>query len=399
MKKSLVALAALAATSAFAQTVTITGNVDVAWSNKSAYGGDGKLFLKAGGIGDGTNTPNRIIFTVKEDLGGGLGFTFLNEHAISPTNPQDWGIRTASAAPLVVGTRATNTADNQIPGDGSAATTTNRQTYVALNKGGMGEVRAGYLVASIYNASAQSGYFFGQEQYGALLKDFGMVEVGNNRGNGFQYISPKFGMFTAGVQKLQGTDHNYTAEGSNQPFTENKIDRTAYRLDVDAGAVRASYVRTDYTALRTGANGNNVTSIFGVTGSAGTNTDVKGTHDHLSAIYTTGPVEVSYQYNKLDLTNNTTATSSRNGSASQYGVRYTMGATSVYAITGSAEMNQTSNGAKLNDIKNTQYGIRHALSKRTTAYVATGTSKDSIVTAADRIEKGTYTALGLTHAF
>jgi len=398
MKKSLVALAALAATTAFAQTVTITGNVDVAWQNKTATAGDGTLFLKTGGIGDGTNTPNRIIFTVKEDLGGGLGFTFVNEHAISPTNTADWGTRTASGAPQVVGSRAVG-ADNQIHGDSSASTATNRQSYVALN-GGLGEVRAGYLVASIYNASAQSGYFFGMEQYGALLKDHGMVEVGNNRGNGFQYISPKFGMFTAGVQKLQGTDHNYTADGANQPYTKNEVDRTAYRLDVDAGDIRASYVRTDYTTQKLGNNGNNVSNLFGVAGSALTaDSDIKAKHDHLSALYTTGPIEVSYQYNKLDLTDNLTATKSRNGSSSQYGLRYTVGATSVFAITGKANIDKTSDGTRVNDIKNSQFGVRYALSKRTTAYVATGTSKDSAVTGATQISKGQFTSAGLTHAF
>jgi len=74
MKKTLVALAALSAISAFAQSsVSISGNADVGFINKAVYGGDGKLFGKATGVTDGLNSPNRIILTVKEDLGGGLG--------------------------------------------------------------------------------------------------------------------------------------------------------------------------------------------------------------------------------------------------------------------------------------------------------------------------------------
>ncbi len=91
MKKSLVALAALAATTAFAQSsVTISGNADVAYANKEAINGTGAKFLKSTGVGDGANVPNRIILTVTEDLGGGLKAQFVNEHGISPTNVTDW---------------------------------------------------------------------------------------------------------------------------------------------------------------------------------------------------------------------------------------------------------------------------------------------------------------------
>jgi len=380
--------------------VTLTGTADIAFTNKTAYNGAGNIFAKTSGISDGLNAPNRLMLTVNEDLGGGLKATFFNEHAISPTNAQDWGIRTASAAPMFIGGRAASTTDAQIPADGSAATSTNRQTHLTV-AGGFGHVRAGYLVASIYNASAQSGYFFGVEQYGALLKDFGMAEVGNNRAIGYEYKTPAFGMFTGTVQVLNGTDRNPESTGTNQAYTKNEVDRKAYRIDMDAGALKASYVRDDYSAIKEGANGSAVTSIFGVTGASLTsanNTNIQAKHDHLSAIYTVGPVDVSYQYNKLDLTHST-STSSRDGSSNQYGIRYNMGNTSFYAITGSAKVNQTSNGAVVNDIKNTQYGVRYNLSKRTVVYAMAGTSKDSVPTAADKMTKGTMNGIGLMHNF
>ena len=390
----------MAATSVFAQ-VTLTGTADIAFTNKTAYNGAGNVFAKTSGITDGLNAPNRIMLTVNEDLGGGLKATFFNEHAISPTNAADWGTRTAAAGPNYIGGRASSTTDTQIASDAATSTGTNRQTHLTV-AGGFGHVRAGYLVASLYNASAQSGYFLGVEQYGALLKDFGMAEVGNNRAIGMEYKTPAFGMFTGTVQKLNGTDRNPESTGTLQAYTKNEVDRTAYRVDVNAGALKASYVRDDYSAIKEGANGVGVTSLFGVLSTTNAaNSNVKATHDHLSAIYTMGAVDVTYQYNKLDLTNNTTATSSRNGTSNQYGVRYTMGNTSFYAITGSAEMKQTSNGAKVNDIKNSQFGVRHNLSKRTVVYAMTGTSKDSIPVAADttRISKGTMNGIGLMHNF
>lgn len=387
----------MAATSAFAQTVTITGTADVALTSKAVYGGDNKLFAKTAGVTDGLNAPNRIMLTVQEDLGGGLKATFFNEHAISPTNAADWGTRTAAAGPNYIGGRASSTTDSQIPSDAGTSTGTNRQTYVALD-GGFGQVRAGYLVASIYNASAQSGYFLGVEQYGALLKDFGMAEVGNNRATGVQYTSPKFGMFTGTVQKLNGTDRNVTADFGNQPYTENSVNRYAYRLDMDAGALKATYVRDDYKALKSGANGVTNTSLFGVVSTtSAANSDVTATHDHFSTKYTIGAVDLTWQYNKLDLVNNTTAASSRSGSSNQYGAQYTFGAASVYAITGKGHMDSPT--ARVNSLTGNQYGVRYNLSKRTVVYAMAGTSKDSVPTGATQISKGTFNGFGLMHNF
>ncbi|PUE59704.1 hypothetical protein B9Z44_09015 [Limnohabitans curvus] len=403
MKKTLVALAALAATSAFAQSsVTISGNADVGYINKSAFGGDGKLFGKSSGVADGLNSPNRIILEVKEDLGGGLTARFFNEHGISPTNTQDWASRTANGAPQYVSGGKTATADDQIPSSGAQSTGTNRNTFVALG-GGFGEIRAGYMVSSLYNTSAQSGYFLGVEQYGALLKDHGMAEAGGSRANGLQYTSPKYGMFTGTVQKQYGAERTFTSEVATSPVLDNKAERTALRADMDAGALKATYVRTDYTAHKSPqviAAAAGASNIFGVTSAAVTSatvTDIKTKHDHLSAIYTYGPVAATYQYNKASLTEAVTAANSRELKSNQYGIQYTMGAASVYAITGKGTVDSPT--ARVNDIKNTQYGVRYNLSKRTLVYAMTGTSKDSVPTAADKMSKGTMNGIGMMHQF
>jgi len=400
MKKTLVALAALSAISAFAQSsVSISGNADVGFINKAVYGGDGKLFGKATGVTDGLNSPNRIILTVKEDLGGGLTATFFNEHGISPTNGTDWSTRTNNGAPQYVAGAKTAAADDQIPSSSSLTTSTNRNTFVALADAKLGEVRAGYMVSSLYNTSAQSGYFLGVEQYGALLKDFGMTEAGGSRANGLQYTSPQFGMFTGTVQKQYGGERTYTSETAGASFTQVKAERTALRGDINAGAFKATYVRTDYVSKKDfqAASVPN-SSIFGVAAAASTaNTDIKTKHDHLSAIYNIGPVAVTYQYNKASLTDAVTAGSSRELKSNQYGIQYTMGATSVYAITGNGTADSPT--ARVNDITNTQYGVRYNLSKRTLVYAMTGTSKDSVPTAVDKMSKGTMNGIGMMHQF
>jgi predicted porin len=90
MKKSLIALAALAATTAFAQsTVTINGVLDVGVRNTSKVAaGAAKLSATAG-------NNNRIGFGVVEDLGGGLKATANAEMRFDPTTgtPEAGGAR------------------------------------------------------------------------------------------------------------------------------------------------------------------------------------------------------------------------------------------------------------------------------------------------------------------
>ena len=80
MKKSLLALAALATTGAFAQsTVTLSGVMDVSTNYSSAT---------APGFSKFSNTfgnNNRLIFSGVEDLGGGLAATFSAQIRFDPT--------------------------------------------------------------------------------------------------------------------------------------------------------------------------------------------------------------------------------------------------------------------------------------------------------------------------
>ena len=95
MKKSLVALAALVATGAFAQSsVTLAGIMDVGTVYRSNTApGASKL-----SIGSGNN--NRLIFTGVEDLGGGLAATFAAQLRFDPTSG---GTEGGGARPLFQG--------------------------------------------------------------------------------------------------------------------------------------------------------------------------------------------------------------------------------------------------------------------------------------------------------
>jgi predicted porin len=86
MKKTLIAIAALAATSAFAQsTVTITGTVDPHYQSQKTTTGSG-VSRTANSMASGqVGTPN-VTFAGTEDLGGGLKASFLYEMNFDTTD-------------------------------------------------------------------------------------------------------------------------------------------------------------------------------------------------------------------------------------------------------------------------------------------------------------------------
>ena len=112
MKKTLVALAALAVTSAFAQSsVTLSGVADVGltYSNvkkQNQFPVPGNFNnVNALGIGSGNN--NRLIFSGVEDLGGGLAATFAFQMRFDPTtgNSEGGGARPLFQGESTVGLR------------------------------------------------------------------------------------------------------------------------------------------------------------------------------------------------------------------------------------------------------------------------------------------------------
>ena len=97
MKKSLVALAALAVSGAAMAQATIYGRSDIGYGVKASQLGSGATGYKQTGVMDGANAGSRIGFRGTEDLGGGMKAHFVTEQGISPTNGALFGVRTATA--------------------------------------------------------------------------------------------------------------------------------------------------------------------------------------------------------------------------------------------------------------------------------------------------------------
>jgi predicted porin len=154
MKKTLIALAAVAATSAFAQsTVTVYGQADAAYTSiKSGTNSFSGLM----GAGRGSNF---VGFMGSEDLGGGLKANFKIEAgynvdngsgSATNTNNQANGtlvtLQGATASATLAGSPATRASIN-----GAQGLTFNRYSHVGL-VGGFGEVRLGRDYTSAFNA-------------------------------------------------------------------------------------------------------------------------------------------------------------------------------------------------------------------------------------------------------
>lgn len=128
MKKSLIALAALAATGAFAQSsVTMYGVVDLGVTNAS---GSVNSITK---ITSGNINSSRLGFKGTEDLGNGLKTTFVFEGDVQPQT----GTGSVSGAPA-----ANSSANNTSVVGTTGGFTFNRQATVGVT-GGFGEVRLG----------------------------------------------------------------------------------------------------------------------------------------------------------------------------------------------------------------------------------------------------------------
>jgi len=177
MKKTLIALAVLAASgAAFAQSsVTLSGNVDVGITN--ALGADKTRVDQSG------NGANQIVFSGSEDLGGGLKANFRLAQRFSPESGMN---------------------------DGSAA---NRPTFQGEStlglSGGFGAVKIGRALTA-FQGPVNSTDPWGTLQQGsvAVLTTGYATDIDNNPGatgggagrtDAVFYTSPSFSGFTASV--------------------------------------------------------------------------------------------------------------------------------------------------------------------------------------------------------
>ena len=409
MKKTLVAIAALASVSAFAQTVTLYGVADVAYVTKTHTNLNGSVAAKTSGIGEGFNAGNRIGFRGTEDLGGGLKANFVIENGINITNGALFSTRAAAAGQQIDGYGSTS---GNMP-TGSYGTATNRQSYVGAS-GDFGEIRLGFQYTNLYQTSTLQGYHVAAEQPGGDFTHGTITNssFGGTRANGITYITPTMNGINAHLQIGAGSGREtveVTAPANG--LTTDKNNRTGIMLNYAQGPLKASYAFTQMkieksavtasTQDSAGTFTGGTTNIFGAqtaTATAAAQTQ-SNKLSQLGGSYQAGPLKLVATLTNGTVNDTTTASLSQKVKASNFGVEFASGALRPFISTGSGTVTTSSTGAVAAQLKSQQVGVRYDLSKRTTAYAMSGVTKDSAVTTAANLQKRDATAVGLAHAF
>ncbi len=410
MKKSLIALAALAVVSAAsAQTsgLTISGYIDRGYtdlnSNKSADS------TRTVGSSAGTTA---VFIKGTEDLGGGNVAGFFVE--------SDWAEFGG----------ATQSATLQ---QAQKAGFANGETFISLGNAAVGTVKLGAPnsftlgnvtgvaspafstgVGSVYSTkfSIANGISTGTDGYGGtgVFTAAGATGVGSRSiriANTIQYSSPMFSGFSAGFAYTP-QNNNATANSGNG----NTVGANEYALNYENGPVKAAFTSVKFSV---GSNGTN--QYVGLTsGSAITSTSVYNTGTAPTVTTTTTAASKAIAANMSSTQNMLGATyavlpelklhagfgtfsSSDNaskGSSTQVGVTYTIGAIDLMAQV--AKMNDTS--STNSDRKMFGLGANYNLSKTARVYFRYDDLKyaanAATVTAGDEIKR---TAVGISKAF
>ena len=205
MKKSLIAIAALAATSAFAQSsVTISGVADIGLQYNNST-------VNAAGVANGTGANklqlgagnnNRIIFAGVEDLGGGMATTFNFQLRLDPTRGNE------ERGTSVIGYAATG-ATAATANIGTSRPLFQGESTVGL-RGGFGAFRAGRMLPANQQLNGGTIDPWGVSTVGGNPYQTGFVsdyvQGGEGRvGNAVTYWTPNFsgfqGLATLGFDK------------------------------------------------------------------------------------------------------------------------------------------------------------------------------------------------------
>jgi len=405
MKKTLVALAALAATGAFAQaTVVIDGYFDRGYiaTNNTDNIKDTTLV----GSNAGTTTFG---IKVRETLGGGL--------SVGGSVNTDW-------SDIGAATQATGLNTSQASGFA------NSQSFVDVT-GNFGVIRLGVPnnftltnaisvaspafstgIGSAYssNFSIANGIGTGATGYGgtaALAAGSATAAATGSRAirisNTVQYSSPSFNGLTAhiGITPQNNNITTTAVAGSNTAAASvsgNTVGVTEYALRYTSGPIDAMYTSIKYEV---GSNGTaqtrpNPAGATVANGSVGLTTssiaaNLKSTQNLLGATYQVMPALKLH----AGIGTFTSSDDANKGKSTSFGATFTTGAWEVLAQMASVDDTSTTNG----DRKMTGLGVNYNFSKTARAYVRYDDINYADSQAAFLGSKQTRTAVGVSKSF
>ena len=350
MKKTLVAVAAMAAVTGAMAQATITGFIDGAYTTTKSTTDDNVSTSKSA-VGSGAAGQSQITIATSEDLGGGMkafGAVRINPNVFSAN------------------------ADSALSQDVSE---------VGIS-GGFGTamlVRDYGIDFMVHAAADASGWTSGAT---------GVVHnTSAGTGNALVYVLPTFAP-GLGVVLAKGIAGVAAGDG----------DATAYKITYSTGGLQVQYAGASIKKIAAG------TAAIDGTGSGWTNSFATGGIDTVQEVTEANSkasvtaLAVTYDLGMAKLHYGQFSAKSggdadQKSSSDMMGVSFPLGATTVGITSSSAKRFSTTTPA---GVKASGYRgkVAYALSKRTTVYGAYGAEKVSDTTQADK-----QTTFGLTHSF
>jgi len=437
MKKSLVALATLAATSAVMAQATIYGRMDVSYGVKQTTLGNGGLNWKQTGLMDGLATSNALGFDATDDIGGGMKGRFVAETGLSPTNGSGmFGMRTGNAGAQLDGYAANSSDLFDMGTRGGYSQAANRQTFVELS-GGFGRVRAGFMRTLGYELASFEGHTMTSEGAvgGQIGHVFGLGAAGGTRGNAIEYSLPKFGNLTVTLQNGSAGGRELTEFGAGTQNTATGVastqaTRNALKLDWADGPAKVGMVYTTFFQSTSGAvrqfdfDGTTTTfeniatyNVFGALTGLNTAADRTGKTTfttnltQLAGSYDFGMVKIGANINmgSQNITENatsgaagTTTTAASTVDIKSQAISFSMPMGAMVLSGGMGTASTSVAGVATKDQSTSQLSLRYNFSKRTAVYGLIGNAKDQTpinATSTSAVGYMTQTGVGMLTTF
>jgi predicted porin len=351
MKKTLVAIAALAAFGAQAQSsVGIKGTFDPSFQNQVTTYGNNNV-RSTTGLANNVQGTSQVTFFGTEDLGGGMKANFLLENDFNSTFDAK-------------GAKGSSTSTD-VTNFGSAG----GETFVGLS-GGFGDIKLGAPNSPSLDVSGRTP--FGTKIGSGFGTSQGKSHVREN--NQFVYTTPTVAGLTLKVASASKTTALDGTNGTAVAAATSKSDIGLTYVNGPLKAVVANY------------------SQAGV---------YKQTHGYVA--YTMGNLTATYGFGNdeaLTAVSTTAGALRAAGKTSNYNVAvaYKMGATTLMANTGKLDDKTVNNF----DTKMTAVGAKYDLSKRTSVYARYAKQTIDNLDATNQAQlakEQKTTAVGIQHNF
>jgi predicted porin len=318
MKKTLIAVAALAATSAFAQ-VTVSGTMDATFRMQNTEQANGLSHDSRLLQDDGLGTTG-FILSGTEDLGGGLKAVFLYE--------QNFDIG--------------ETGSTGSSGPSQLTTQWQGQQFVGL-EGAFGSIKLGTPNTPSLTIQGARGASFGTKD-GGRANSAGFGTVLTRFDNSIVYTSPNFSGFTVGLMYVPESETGAVAAGASATGAQSDLGLLYANGPIAAGV---SVYSADYAKTNGADSGTEISQ-----------TNFYGSYNFGFAKFTLG----GHAHKSKDAAGATTT--------EQAGFNVAADVPLSPALTLTANVQQVNDKLTTNADKDSlAVGLQYALSKRTTTYV------------------------------